>query len=92
MLERERQRTKEAGGKMTTGVLVDMLRTAICLPSDPLKEIALRQAKRMALNLKKQYRYLGALKNTVLDTLAGINNISLAQRQEIIAWMEQFVT
>jgi hypothetical protein len=45
----------------------------------------------MVVNLKKQYRYLGTLKNTISDTLAGISSITLAQRQEIIALTEQFM-
>lgn len=91
MIERERQQAKEEKDDLIPEVLVDMLHTAISLPSLPLKEIALRQAKEMALNLKKQYRYLGVLKNTISDTLAGISNITLAQRQEIIALTEQFM-
>ena len=91
MMERERQQAKDEKDDLVPAVLVDMLHAAISLPSLPLKEIALRQAKEMVLNLKKQYRYLGVLKNTIADTLAGISNITLAQRQEIITLTEQFI-
>jgi hypothetical protein len=91
MIERERQQAKEEKDDLVPEVLVDMLHTAISLPSLPLREIALRQAKEMVLSLKKQYRYLGVLKNTISDILAGIGNISLAQRQEIIDLTEQFM-
>lgn len=91
MIKRERQQAKEEKDDLVPEVLVDMLQTAISLPSLPLREIALRQAKEMVLNLKKQFRCLGTLKRTIANTLAGVSNITLAQRQEIIALTEQFM-
>jgi hypothetical protein len=91
MMERERQQAKEEKDDLVPAVLVDMLHAAISLPSLTLKEIALRQAKEMVANLKKQYRYLGVLKNTIADTLAEISDITFAQRQEIITLTEQFI-
>ena len=91
MMERERQQAKDETDDLVPEVLAEMLHTAISLPSLQLKQIALRQAKEMAVNLKSQYRYLGTLKNTISDILAKISNITLAQRQEIIALTEQFI-
>jgi len=91
MIERGRQQAKEEKADLVPEVLAEMLHAAISLPSLQLKAIALRQAKEMVVNLKKQYRYLGTLKNTISDILAKIGNITLAQRQEIITLTEQFI-
>lgn len=37
-----------------------------------------------------RYRYLGVLKSEVLEVLAGISDVSLIQRQEMIDWAKRF--
>ncbi len=67
-------------------------RKAIALPIASVKEIAMRQVERMLAQLKEQYRYLGVLKKRVFEALAGINDVSMVQRQEMIDWVEQLST
>jgi SOS response regulatory protein OraA/RecX len=43
----------------------------------------------MAAQLKQRYRYLGVMKQTILDALAGIDDVSIAQRQEMVALAER---
>jgi hypothetical protein len=88
LVERE-QRQAEEEEKISPQVLVEMLRSAISQTIASVKEIAMRQVERMAVQLKKQYRYLGVLKKTILDALAGFNDVSIAQRQEMVDWAEQ---
>jgi transposase InsO family protein len=88
MVERERQQAKESE-QISLQPLVDMLRSAIALPIASVKEIAMRQVERMVVQLKEQYRYLGVLKKRVFEALAGINDVSMVQRQEMIDWVEQ---
>jgi len=88
MVERERQQAKESE-QISLQTLVDMLRSAIALPIASVKEIAMRQVERMVVQLKEQYRYLGVLKKRVFEALAGINDVSMVQRQEMIDWVEQ---
>jgi hypothetical protein len=88
MVERERQWAEE-DDKISPHVLVDMLRAAIAMQIAPTREIAMRQVERMAAQLKRQYRYLGVLKNNILEALAGIADVPMAQHREMIAWAEQ---
>lgn len=88
LVERERQRAEE-DDPVSPRTLVDMLRSAVALPIAPIKEIAMRQVDRMLVQLKEQYRYVGVLKKAILEAVAGINYMSVPQRQEIIAWAEQ---
>lgn len=91
LVERERQQAEE-NEPISPQTLVDMLRSAIALPIASVKEIAMRQVERMLAQLKERYRYLGVLKKKILEALAGINGVSMDQRQEILDWVEQIST
>jgi hypothetical protein len=88
LVERERQRAQE-DDQVSLKTLVEMLRSAITLPTATIKEIAMRQVDRMAAQLKKQYRYIGVLKKALLDAVTDITDTSLVQRQEMTAWAER---
>jgi len=47
-----------------------------------IKDACVRQAKRMAANLKKQYYYEGPLKKKILDGLGNVKEFSFGQRKE----------
>jgi len=47
-----------------------------------IKDACVRQAKRMAANLKKQYYYECPLKNKILDGLGNVKEFSFEQRKE----------
>lgn len=91
LLERERQQEEEKD-EATIQILVDMLQSAFSLPFATAKEIAMRQIDRMLAQLKKRYRYMGVLKKHILEALNGINDVSMAQQQEMIDWTEQLST
>ncbi|WP_428622427.1 hypothetical protein [Sedimenticola sp.] len=91
LVERERQQAEE-NEQISLQTLVDMVRSAIALPIASVKEIAMRQVERMLAQLKERYRYLGVLKKQILEALAGINDVSMLQRQEMIDWVEQLST
>ncbi len=92
MLDREREEQEKTKETTTVESLVDILRNAILSGHRFIKDTCIRQAKRMADNLKKQYRYTGVLKRSILDALAKINELSLEQRKEVIQLMEEVLT
>jgi len=92
MLDREREEQEKNKETTTVESLVDILRNAILSGHRFIKDTCIRQAKRMADNLKKQYRYTGVLKRSILDALAKINELSLEQRKEVIQLMEEVLT
>jgi len=67
---------------------VSMLRNAILTGYRFIKDVCVRQAKRMAANLKKQYHYEGALKKKILDELGNVKEFSIEQRKEAVKLME----
>jgi hypothetical protein len=71
LVERERQRARD-DDQLSLHTLMEMLRSAIALPTASIKEIAMRQVDRMVAQLKKQYPYLGVLKNAILDAVTGL--------------------
>jgi transposase InsO family protein len=89
LVERKRRQAEDED-KISPQVLVDMLKSAIALPIASIKEIAMRQVERMAVELKQNYRYLGVLKKVIFDALASIEDVSMVQRQQMAAWVEQF--
>jgi hypothetical protein len=91
MIERAK-RDQEENTESTVDVLLKTLRVAISSPAGYLKEVTIRQAKRMALNLKKQHRYLGAFKTKVQEALAGIRDLTLTERNTMIGLVDQFLT
>jgi transposase InsO family protein len=88
LLEREQRQAQETV-QVSPQLLVEMLRSAISQSIASVREIAMRQVERMAAQLKQRYRYLGVLKKTILEVLAGIDDVSIAQRQEMVVWAEQ---
>jgi len=75
MLDREHEKQEKAQETTTVENLVAMLRNAILSRHRFIKDTCIRQAKRMADNLKKQYRYTGVLKRKILDALGKINEL-----------------
>jgi len=52
----QKRKWVEEDDKVSPQVLVDMLRSAIALPSAMIREVAMRQVERMAAQLKQKYR------------------------------------
>jgi Integrase core domain. len=92
MLDRKREEQEKAKETTTVENLVAMLRNAILSRHRFIKDTCIRQAKRMADNLKKQYRYTGVLKRRILDALGKINELGIEQRKEAIQLMEEVLT
>ena len=92
MLDREREEQEKTRETTTVENLVNMLRNAILSGHRFIKDTCIRQAKRMADNLKKKYRNIGVLKRRILDALGKINELSIEQRKEAIQLMEEVLT
>ncbi|MEA1991635.1 MAG: transposase family protein [Thermodesulfobacteriota bacterium] len=93
MKDRERQQQEiEQDQTTTVDVMLETLRAAISCPLTQVKETAMNQARRMALELQKQYRYVAPLKKKVLDVLDGIGELTLTQRNTIVGMVDQFLT
>ena len=88
MLDREREKQEKAKGTTTVETLVAMLRNAILSHHRFIKDTCVRQAKRMATDLKKQYHYAGALKKKILNELGNIKELGIDQRKEAVKIME----
>ena len=90
MLDREREK-EENQSKETTTVenLAAMLRSAVLSGPQFIKDTCIRQARRMAINLKKQYSYVGALKQRILDDFGRINELNHEQRKKAIELMDE---
>ncbi len=52
------------------------------------QELQVRQAKRMAADLKKEYHYEGVLKKTILDELGNVKELGIDQHKEAANLME----
>ena len=92
MKDRERQQREIEQDKTTVDVMVDTLRAAISCPLTQVKETAINQARRMALDLQNQYRYIAPLKKKVLDVLDEMGELTLIQRNTIVGMVDQFLT
>jgi len=88
MVDRERKEQEKAKEITTVENLVAMLRNAILSHHRFVKDTCVRQAKRMAADLKKQYHYVGALKKRILDELGNIKELGINQRKEAVKIME----
>ncbi len=91
MLDREREEQEKTKETTTVENLVGMLRNAILSGHRFIKDTCIRQAKRMADNLKKQYHYTGVIKRKILDALGKMNELSIEQRKEVIQLMEEIL-
>jgi hypothetical protein len=92
MKDRKRQQQEIEQDQTTVDVMVETLRAAISCPISQVKDAAINQASRMALELQKQYRYVAPLKKKVLDVLDGIGELTLMQRNTIIGFVDQVLT
>jgi len=90
MLDREREEQE----KETTTVkgVVGMLRNAILLTQQFVKDTCVRQAKRMAVELKKQYHYVGALRKNILDELNNVKEFSIEQRKNAVEILDMILS
>ena len=88
MVDQERKEQEKAKEITTVENLVAMLRNAILSRHRFIKDTCVRQAKRMAADLKKQYHYVGALKKTILDELGNVKELGIDQRKEAVKIME----
>ena len=91
MVDRERERREKIDYVTTLEDLVAVLQNAVLSHVRFLKEASVRQAERMADNLKKHYRYMGVLKRKISDALGAVEGLSLSQRQEAWGLVEQFI-
>ena len=87
MLDRECEEQEKAK-ETTVENLVAMLRNAILSRHRFIKDTCVRQAKRMASELKNQYHYAGALKKMILDELVNVKELGIDQRKEAVKIME----
>lgn len=92
MKGREQQHQELEQNQTTVDVMVETLRAAISCPISQVKDVAINQARRMTLELKKQYRYVAPLKKKVLHVLNEIGDLSLLQRNTIVGLVDQFLT
>ena len=89
ILEREHEEQEQNNNKSTAEGLARMLKNAVLSRLPSLKNILVRQARRMARDLKKQYRYLGVLRKKVLDALNQVSDFTLEQLAKATTLMEE---
>ena len=89
VLEREHEEQEQNNNKPTVEGLAGMLKNAVLSRLPSLKNILLRQARRMARDLKKQYCYLEVLRKKVLDALNEISEFTLEQLKKATILMEE---
>lgn len=92
MREAQRRRQQHAPQPPTVTDLVAMLEQAISASVQCVKEVAIRQARRMAHALAQTYQYVGALKKQIADALGRLTHLSLAQKQQALELIEQFLS
>jgi hypothetical protein len=85
MLEREREEREEQTQRLTVETAVAQLCAAVSSPLQPLRDLAMKQGRRMLHSLKAHYRYLGVLRKKIAETLAAVQELTVAQRTEILA-------
>jgi hypothetical protein len=85
MLEREREAREEQTHCLTVDTVVAQLCAAVSSPMKPLRDLAMKQGRRMLHSLKAHYRYLGVLRKKIAETLAAVQELTVAQRTEILA-------
>lgn len=89
--ETQRRQQQEAEQSATVNELVTMLHQAVCASARFVKELAIRQAQRMARTLMENYRYIGSLKKQIANALAELRDMSIVQKQEAWELVEQFL-
>ncbi|MFH1630384.1 MAG: hypothetical protein ABIE47_16905 [Pseudomonadota bacterium] len=89
ILEREHEQQEQVNDGPTVEGLAGMIKNAVLSRLPSLKDILLKQAKRMAGSLKKQYCYLEVLRKKVLDALNEISEFTLEQLKKATILMEE---
>jgi len=89
VLVREHEEQEQNNNKPTVEGLAGMLKNAVLSRLPSLKNILVSQARRMARDLKKQYRYLEVLRKKVLDALNEVSEFTLEQLEKAIMLMEE---
>ena len=79
---------EKANETTTVKNLVAMLRNAILSRHRFIQDTCVRKAKHMAVELKRQYHYAGALKKKILDELVNVKELGIDQRKEAVNLME----
>ena len=91
LLKKERQE-QQSNISTTIDNLIEMLQQIVLLNVTAIKEVCIRQTKRMTLTLKNQYEYVGVLKKKIEAALFETSELSLEQRQASLELVEQFLT
>jgi hypothetical protein len=89
MLQREREEREQMDNTPTVDGLAGMIKNAVLTRLSVVKDVLVRQARRMAGSLKKQYRYLGALRKKVLDALSEVSEFTSEQLKNATILMEE---
>jgi len=89
ILEREREKQEQMDNTPTVEGLAGMLKNAVLSRLPSLKDILLKQARRIAGSLKKQYCYLEVLRKKVLDALNEVTEFTLEQLKKATILMEE---
>ncbi|OPX35664.1 MAG: hypothetical protein B1H11_08785 [Desulfobacteraceae bacterium 4484_190.1] len=89
MLQREREKQEQMHNRPTVQGLAGMLKNAVLTRLPAVKDVLVKQARRMEDSLKKQYRYLEALRKKVLDVLNEVREFTLEQLKKAALLMEE---
>ncbi|TET88745.1 MAG: transposase [Desulfobacteraceae bacterium] len=89
VLEREREKQEQMDNEPTVEGLAGMIKNAVLSRLPSLKDILVKQAKRMAGSLRKQYCYLEVLRKKVLDALNEVSEFTLEQLKKATILMEE---
>jgi transposase InsO family protein len=89
MLEREREVREEQTQRLTVETAVEQLCAAVSSPLKPLRDLAMKQGRRMLHSLKAHYRYLGVLRKKIAEALGAVPELTVAQRTEILVVVEE---
>ena len=93
MLDRVREKEEERSNETATVEnLVAMLRNAVLSGPQFIKNTCIRQARRMAINLKKKYSYVGVLKQRILDDFGKVTELNHEQRKKAIELIDEVLT
>jgi hypothetical protein len=89
MLEREREEQEQQTSRVSVETVVAQLCAGVSSPMKPLRDFAMKQGRRMLESLKAHYRYLGVLKKKITAALNAVPELTVTQRTEIVAFVEE---
>jgi hypothetical protein len=89
ILQREHEKQEQMDNRPTVEGLAGMLKNAVLSRLPSLKNILVRQARRMARVLKKQYCYLEVLRKKVLHALNEVSEFTMEQLKKATILMEE---